>query len=53
MNASTKTMPATLADTDLRGSLTHWLDSLMAGKLVSLPLVAVNGFVLSRRWIFK
>lgn len=35
------------------GLLTHWLDNPMAGKLVSLPLVAVNGFVLSRQWIFK
>jgi putative flippase GtrA len=35
------------------GLLTYWLDNPMAGKLLSLPLVAVNGFVLSRRWIFK
>jgi putative flippase GtrA len=27
--------------------------SALAGKLVSLPLVAVNGFVLSKYWIFK
>jgi putative flippase GtrA len=25
----------------------------LAGKLVSLPLVALNGFVLSKYWIFK
>ena len=35
------------------GVLMHWLDNPMIGKLVSLPLVAVNGFVLGRRWIFK
>ncbi len=25
----------------------------MAGKLLSLPVVAVNGFLLSKHWIFK
>lgn len=25
----------------------------LAGKLVSLPVVAVNGFLLSKHWIFK
>lgn len=35
------------------GLWTYWLDKPIAGKLVSLPLVAVNGFVLSRWWIFK
>jgi hypothetical protein len=25
----------------------------LAGKLVSLPVVALNGFVLSKYWIFK
>lgn len=29
-----------------------WLDSVLIGKLVSLPLVAVNGFLGSRYWIF-
>lgn len=28
-------------------------DSALAGKLVSLPIVAVNGFLLSKYWIFK
>lgn len=36
----------------------HWLPlaldtASLAGKLVSLPLVAVNGFLLSKYWIFK
>jgi putative flippase GtrA len=29
------------------------LGSALAGKLVSLPLVALNGFVLGKYWIFK
>jgi putative flippase GtrA len=29
------------------------LDSVLAGKLLSLPLVALNGFVLGRYWIFR
>lgn len=29
------------------------LQSPLAGKLVSLPLVAVNGFLLSKFWVFK
>ncbi|OON60749.1 hypothetical protein B0920_17490 [Massilia sp. KIM] len=29
------------------------LASPLAGKLVSLPLVAVNGYLLSKHWIFK
>lgn len=28
-------------------------DSPMAGKIVSLPLVAVNGYLLGRFWIFR
>jgi len=31
----------------------RWLGGTMAGKLLSLPLVAGNGFLLSRYWIFK
>jgi len=36
----------------------HWLPlpietASLAGKLVSLPLVAVNGFLLGKYWIFK
>ena len=30
-----------------------WLDSPLAGKLLSLPLVAVNGYLLGRYWIFR
>jgi putative flippase GtrA len=30
-----------------------WLASPLLGKLISLPLVALNGFYLSRRWVFK
>jgi hypothetical protein len=29
------------------------LDSPLAGKLASLPLVALNGYVLGKYWIFK
>jgi len=29
------------------------LDSVLTGKIISLPLVAVNGFLLGRYWIFK
>ncbi|WP_020651812.1 GtrA family protein [Massilia niastensis] len=29
------------------------LDNPLAGKIVSLPLVAINGYLLSRYWIFK
>ena len=29
------------------------LDSPLAGKILSLPLVAVNGYLLGRYWIFK
>lgn len=32
---------------------TSWLDSPLAGKLVSLPVVAMNGFWLSRWWVFR
>lgn len=31
----------------------QWLDSVLIGKLVSLPLVAINGFLGSRYWIFR
>ena len=31
----------------------HWFGSAIAGKVVSLPIVAVNGFLLSRYWIYK
>lgn len=30
-----------------------WLASPLLGKLISLPLVALNGFFLSRIWVFK
>lgn len=29
------------------------LDSVLAGKLLSLPVVAVNGFLLGRYWVFR
>lgn len=35
------------------GMSTGWMESPLTGKLVSLPLVAINGFLLSRFWIFK
>ena len=31
----------------------QWIESALAGKVISLPLVAVNGFLLSRAWVFK
>lgn len=31
----------------------HWLDSILLGKLLSLPMVAINGFLWSRYWVFK
>lgn len=30
-----------------------WLDSVLIGKLVSLPIVAVNGFLWGRYWVFR
>lgn len=30
-----------------------WIDSALVGKIAALPLVAVNGFLLSKHWIFK
>ncbi len=40
----------TLACVGLAGAV---LDNPLAGKLVSLPLVAMNGYLLSKYWIFK
>ncbi len=31
----------------------HLLGMAVVGKLLSLPLVAVNGFILGKHWIFK
>lgn len=31
----------------------QWMQHALAGKVVSLPVVAVIGFLLSRFWIFK
>lgn len=31
----------------------YLFDSVLAGKLLSLPLVALNGFVLGRYWVFR
>lgn len=31
----------------------EWLNAALWGKLLSLPIVSVNGFFLSRRWVFK
>jgi putative flippase GtrA len=35
------------------GAASFWLASPLLGKLVSLPVVALNGFFLSRIWVFK
>ena len=32
---------------------THFLGSVLTGKIASLPVIAVNGFLLSRYWAFK
>lgn len=29
-----------------------WTDMALLGKLVSLPLIAINGFILSKFWIY-
>lgn len=35
-------------------SLFHaWLDMALAGKILSLPLVAINGYLLGRHWIYR
>lgn len=31
----------------------YGLDAPLAGKLASLPVVAVNGYLLSKHWVFK
>lgn len=31
----------------------HWFGSVLAGKVASLPVVAINGFLWSRYWVFK
>lgn len=31
----------------------HLLGSALFGKIVSLPVVAINGFTLSRYWVFR
>jgi putative flippase GtrA len=30
-----------------------WLHSALAGKIISLPVVAMNGFFLSKHWIYR
>lgn len=35
-------------------SLFHaWLDMALLGKILSLPLVAVNGYLLGKHWIYR
>ncbi|WP_079435531.1 GtrA family protein [Zoogloea sp. LCSB751] len=31
----------------------HWLGNVLAGKIVSLPVISVIGFLLGRYWIFR
>lgn len=31
----------------------EWLNAALLGKLLSLPLVAVNGFFLGKHWVFR
>lgn len=31
----------------------QWLGSILVGKIASIPVVAVNGFLWSRYWIFR
>lgn len=35
------------------GVAVHWGGQAVIGKLISLPLVAINGFVIGKYWIFK
>ncbi len=30
----------------------HWLEMAILGKLISLPLIAINGFLLGKNWIY-
>jgi putative flippase GtrA len=34
-------------------ALQHWMEMPVLGKVISLPLVAVNGFLLSKHWVYK
>ncbi|QKV51752.1 GtrA family protein [Comamonas antarctica] len=35
-------------------SLFHaWLDMPLAGKIVSLPFVAINGYLLGKHWVYR
>lgn len=31
----------------------YWLDGAVLGKVLSLPVVAVNGYLLSKHWVYK
>jgi putative flippase GtrA len=31
----------------------HWLQSPMLGKLLSIPVVAIHGFLWGKYWVFK
>ena len=31
----------------------HFLDSIVIGKIASFPVVAVNGFLWGKYWVFK
>jgi putative flippase GtrA len=31
----------------------NWLDMPVLGKVVSLPIISINGFLLSKYWIYK
>lgn len=35
------------------GLSANWLGNALIGKLLSLPLVAANGFLLSRHWVYR
>lgn len=35
------------------GLFSAWLSNALIGKLLSLPLVAANGFLLSRHWVYR
>jgi putative flippase GtrA len=31
----------------------YWLDMPVLGKVISLPVIAVNGFLLGKHWVYK
>jgi len=53
MRFSTVTILNYLLTLALVAAGAHWLQSPMYGKVLSIPLVAVNGFLWGKYWVFK